>query len=259
MRVSIGFSFGVVCFDKLKFLFSQTGAVFFELEQLREGVVNDIKKTVLNDQVDVCGAADERVDVVAFDVEVDIQPVQSGIVVLAMLQSQYILHHLILNFWLFVFGGVRGYTCGVPRDVTVFEWAEEDDFAEVLESARAAEFVEEGFAWVFGFLHGELVEAFDGLPLADDPQSSFDLVVDAVEVAEVWGAEWAVEAELVFELGEVLETGPGDDAAHAVTNKVENDSIFIHEPAYVVLDLIGKFLTHSFNIRLGVVLVFSRE
>lgn len=98
MRVSVGFSFGVVCFDELEFLFSESGAVFFELEQLREGVVNDIKETVLDDQVDVCGAADERVDVVAFDVEVDIQPVQSGVVVLAMLQSKYILHHLILNF-----------------------------------------------------------------------------------------------------------------------------------------------------------------
>ncbi len=76
----------------------------------------------------------------------------------------------------------------MPGDVAVFEGAEEDDFAEVLESAGAAEFVEEGFAWVFGLLHGELVEALDGFPLADDPQAGFDLVVDAVEVAEVGGA-----------------------------------------------------------------------
>ncbi len=44
-------------------------------------------------------------------------------------------------------------------DVAVIEGGEENDFAEVLESAGAAEFVEEGFAWVLGLLHGELVEA----------------------------------------------------------------------------------------------------
>ena len=57
------------------------------------------------------GPANERVDVVALDIEVDIQPMQGGVAILPMLQSQNILHHFILDFGLFVFGGVRGDTC----------------------------------------------------------------------------------------------------------------------------------------------------
>lgn len=63
-------------------------------KQPRQRDIDQLKETVLNDQVDMRSSADERVDIIALDVEIDIQPMNDRVAVLATGLSQDILHHL---------------------------------------------------------------------------------------------------------------------------------------------------------------------
>lgn len=112
------------------------------------------------------GSTDETVQVFLANVEVYVQTMDGGPVDVV---SDDVVDHLVLEFGEGVCGAMGGDAGRVPRNVTVFITAEENDFSEVSKMASVAEVIEESFSGISSFFHGKLREALNIFELSDRP------------------------------------------------------------------------------------------
>lgn len=147
----------------------------------------------------------------------------------------------------------------VPGHITVFKWAEKDDFSEELQRSHLAEPIQKRFPLVFSLFHGQLVETLNRFPLPQNPQASFYLIVHPIQVPQMGTAQRAIESKLLFVFNQMLEAGPCYNPAHAVANEVYDDWFLSHEGPDVVFDLICESLPHFLDVPFGVILVFPGQ
>lgn len=113
-------------------------------------------------------------------------------------------------------------SCGMPRHITVFAAAQQDDLLEVVKVTCLAQLEEEGvFEWLRVF-HCELVQAFDFVHLPHEPHSCLYHGVNTVQITQVRSAKREEEAELTVEMWYVAETSSSNNSAHAMPDKVYN-------------------------------------
>lgn len=144
----------------------------------------------------------------------------------------------------------------MPGYVAVFKRTEKYQLSEVFQCARPTQLVKECLSWILCLFHRQLVQTLYRLPLPYHPKPCLNLIVHSIQVSQVWSTQRTVKSKLVFVFCQILETRSGNDSAHTVTNKVKNYSLFVHKATNEVLDLICKFFSHSFDVRLCVILVF---
>jgi hypothetical protein len=78
---------------------------------------------------------------------------------------------------------VWGYTCRMPRYITVFERTEKYQLSEVFQCTGSAQLIKKGFSWIFCLIHRQLVQALYRLPLPYHPQSSLDFIIHSIQVS----------------------------------------------------------------------------
>jgi hypothetical protein len=69
-------------------------------------------------------------------------------------------------------------------------------------------------------------------------------------------AQGAVETKPIFVLTKMLKRCSGDDATHAVTDKVYDHFFLIQIGSDVIFNLISELFAHFLDIAFGVILIF---